>query len=196
MTIVVTGWRSRIAEEFRNLLPSKEIVIHGKPIDRDFPHDAERYLFCQGLLRPKRYEEQTELEIREGIEVNYGSIVRACDLIFAKTPHARVCIIGSESGYRGSFDENYASSKAMIHSYVESKEIGPHQQLVAISPGIIEDCGMTLRRIDVERLDLRRREHPKRRFLKAAEVASMARTLLYFQDYVSGTVIRMHGGLK
>ena len=197
MTIVITGWRSAISEEFRRLLPSKEVVIRGKPLEPDFPMKAHRYLFCQGLLRPKRYEDQTDDEIAEGLEVNYRSIVRICDELFATNDLARVCIIGSESGYRGSFDENYANAKARLHAYVESKILRtPYQQLVAISPGIIEDCRMTMVRQDKDNLARRREEHPKKRFLRAEEVAQMARILLYFQDFVSGTVIRMHGGLK
>ncbi|AZO29411.1 SDR family oxidoreductase [Mesorhizobium sp. M1B.F.Ca.ET.045.04.1.1] len=195
MTIVITGWRSAIAEEFRRLLRSNEEIVHGKPMEPNFPLGAERYLFCQGLLRPKRIEDQTDAEIREGIEVNFASIVRACDLIFATNVLARVCVIGSESGYRGSFDENYASAKELLHAYVEKKRLSQLQQLVAISPGIIGDCRMTTSRTDVENLIRRREEHPKRRFLEASEVAAMARTLLYFQPYISGTIIRMHGGL-
>lgn len=195
MTIVITGWRSAIAEEFRRLLRSNEEIVHGKPLEPNFPLGAERYLFCQGLLRPKRIEYQTDAEIREGIEVNFASIVRACDLIFASNTLARVCVIGSESGYRGSFDENYASAKELLHAYVEKKRLSSQlQQLVAISPGIIGDCRMTTSRTDIVNLERRRLEHPKKRFLLAAEVAAMARTLLYFQPYVSGTVIRMHGG--
>ncbi|TIX28910.1 SDR family oxidoreductase [Mesorhizobium sp.] len=194
MTIVITGWRSAIADEFKRLLRSAEVTVHGKPMEPNFPIDAQRYLFCQGLLRPKKIEDQTEAEIKEGIEVNFASIVRACDLIFASNDLARVCIIGSESGYRGSFDENYASSKALIHRYIETKRLAPHQQLVGISPGIIGDCRMTTSRTDVHNLVRRRDEHPKKRFLEASEVAAMARTLLYFQPYITGTVIRMHGG--
>lgn len=169
MTIVITGWRSAIAEAFRTLLRSAEVTVHGKPMEPNFPIDAQRYLFCQGLLRPKKYDDQTEAEIKEGIEVNYTSIVRACDLIFAGNEFARVCIIGSESGYRGSFDENYASSKALIHSYIETKRLTQHQQLVGISPGIIGDCRMTTSRTDVDNLIRRRDEHPKKRFLEEAK---------------------------
>ena len=197
MTIVITGWRSAISEEFRRLLSSKEVVIHGKPMEPDFPLKAHRYLFCQGLLRPKSYEDQTAAEIEEGLEVNYRSIERVCDRIFDRNDIARVCIIGSESGYRGSFDENYACGKALMHRYIESKVLRtPHQQLVGISPWIIGDCKMTTDRKDVDNLQRKRKEHPMQRFLDAREVASMARTLLYFQNFVSGTVIRMHGGLK
>ncbi|BCH33140.1 hypothetical protein MesoLjLc_50700 [Mesorhizobium sp. L-8-10] len=198
MTIVITGWQSRITEEFRQILPTKEVVIHGKPLEPNFPVTAERYFFCHGLLRPKRIADQTDAEIAEGLEVNFHSIACACDRIIETTDFARICIIGSESGYRGSFDENYAAAKAKLHGYIETKELRtPGQQIVGISPGIIEDAGMTLRRTDVENLERRKQEHPKKRFLLAREVAQLAKTLLYFQsDHITGVVIRMHGGLR
>lgn len=195
MSVVITGWRSRIAQEFRNLIP-EEAAIWGKPLEPGFPVHHPRYLFCHGLLRPKRKEDQSEFEIGEGYKVNLHSVTQQCNRIFAANRWARICIIGSESGYRGSFDEVYADAKRALHGYVETKEIGPGQQLVCISPGIISDCGMTLVRKDRDALEQRRADHPKGRFLTAAEVAKMAYTLLYEQDYITGTVIRMHGGLK
>lgn len=197
MTIVITGWRSQIAEEFRRLLPPNEVVIHGKPLEAPLPLTADRYFFCQGLLYPKSIDQQTDEETFTSYEVNFNSIKRECDAIFEANPIARVCVIGSESGYRGSFDESYAASKASLHIYVEQKELPfPCQQLVAISPGIIEDCRMTTSRTDVEGLSRRRADHPMKRFLKASEVARMARMLLYFQPYVSSTIVRMHGGQR
>jgi NAD(P)-dependent dehydrogenase (short-subunit alcohol dehydrogenase family) len=193
--IIITGWRSQIAAEFREIL-SIQNVRHGKPCEPNFPLDAERYLFCQGLLRPKRMQDQTEEERAEGFEVNLDSIVRACDAVLAVNDNARICIIGSESAYKGSFDDVYAVSKMLIHSYVERKELKPRQQIVAISPGIIEDGGMTLRREDQDRLAQRRDAHPMKRFLMSREVAELAHHLLFHQPYIRNTVIRMHGGLK
>lgn len=144
-------------------------------------------------------EDQSEAERNEGWTVNFISIACACDWIISGNPHARICIIGSESAYRGSFDETYAVAKHAMHMYVEGRKLkSPTQQLVAISPGIIGDCGMTTRRRDVANVARRRREHPKGRFLMARDVARMAQVLLYGDgmDYVSGTVVRMHGGEK
>ena len=195
MPVCVTGWRSKIAEEFRALLPEGETTIWGKPCEPDFPV-ADRYLFCHGLMRPKRMEDQTQEERDESWLVNYISTATLCDWIFRTTPNARVCIIGSESAYRDSFDGAYAVAKRSLHLYVEGMKIGPGQQLVAISPWIIGDCGMTTRRRDMGNLDRRRDKHPMGRFLMAREVAALAYHLLYEQPYISGTVIRMHGGLK
>jgi NAD(P)-dependent dehydrogenase (short-subunit alcohol dehydrogenase family) len=195
MSICITGWRSKIAEEFRALIPGDEEALWGKPLEPDFPR-ADRYLFCQGLLRPKRMEDQTQAERDESWLVNYISIATWCDWIFASNPRARVCVIGSESAYRGSFDEAYAVSKAALHRYVEGRKIGPNQQLICISPGIIEDAGMTTRRKDTGNVIRRKALHPMKRFATSREVAELAYHLLYRQAYVSGTVVRMHGGLK
>jgi hypothetical protein len=196
MTLVITGWNSRISDEFRKMLPVWEKPVRGDPTKAGFKLDGLRYLFCQGVLRPKQEKDQTKAEIRESMLVNYVSIMNACEALFERNEVARVCIIGSESAYRGSFDGTYAKAKLMIHEYVERKKLKePSQQLVLISPGIIEDAGMTTRREDTANLADRKLAHPKGRFLKSIEVASMAKHLLYEQSYVSGTVIRMHGGL-
>lgn len=191
--IVITGWRSRVAVEFLALLPSEETATRGDCVNDKLPV-ADRYLFCQGVLRPKQFHEQSAEEIEESYVVNYRSIRNACDEILVSNPAARVCVIGSESGYRGSYDGTYAAAKADLHRYVETRELGPGQQLVAVSPWIIGDAGMTKVRKDGANLERRREEHPKGRFLTAAEVALMAFHLLYVdRGYTTGTVIRMHG---
>ena len=195
-TLIMTGWNSRISMEFRARLPCGQTAIRGDALSDRFPLDAEHYLFCQGLLRPKKMQDQTEAERIEGFEVNLDSIVRACDAVLATNENARICIIGSESAYLGSFDDVYAVSKMVLHSYVERKALTPGQQIVVISPGIIEDCGMTTRRKDQDTLDFRRAMHPMGRFLKAREVAELAHHLLFHQPYIRNTVIRMNGGLK
>ena len=196
MSIGITGWRSKIAEEFRLILAPDIQVCKETPCSHDIDLTHSRYLFCQGLLRPKRMQDQTEAERTEGFEVNLDSIVRACDEVLAANENARICIIGSESAYKGSYDDVYAVSKMLIHSYVERKPLKSGQQIVAISPGIIEDAGMTLRRTDKDRLDMRRNSHPMGRFLKSREVAELAHHLLFHQPYIRNTVIRMHGSSK
>ena len=104
-------------------------------------------------------------------------------------------MIGSESGFAWGFDGAYAGAKAALHCYVENKPLRPKQQLVCIAPGIIEDAGMTERRMDKENLEKRRKDHPKHRFLTSDEVAKLAHFLLYVdQGYISNVVIRMNGG--
>lgn len=167
-------------------------VARGEPM----PLDATRYLFCQGLLLPKPTDDLTDDERRETHEANAGQIVRDCDRLIAANDAARICVIGSESGYAGSYNLAYAAAKAGLHRYVESKELRtPRQQLVAVAPTIIADAGMTLRRTDHAQLAERAALHPKRRWLSSDEVARLVFFLLYVdQGYISGVVIRMNGG--
>lgn len=191
--IVITGWRSRIAEELRALLPAGEHAVRAEVGGAVL--EAERYFFCQGLLRDRPAAEQTQAEAEESVRVNLGSIAVAVAEILKRRQPTRICIIGSESGYRGSHDDHYASLKAELHELIEETPLThPGQQLVGIAPSIIGDAGMTLRRTDTERLEARRRAHPKKRFVTSFEVASLAHYLLYGPaDYITGTVIRMHG---
>lgn len=196
--IIITGWNSRIAEEFRACLPQHSAFEFTRraPHD-DVPTSSDRYLFCHGLLRSKRSWEQSLDEVAEGYRANCTSIIEACDRIIATRDDARICIIGSESAYRGSYDGVYAAAKADLHGYVETVRLRtPEQQIVAISPGIIADAGMTTRREDIDNLERRRAEHPKGRFLRSREVADMAAFLLFEAEYVSNFVVRMHGGLQ
>ncbi len=194
--IVITGWRSQITKEFLRLLPAEEAAMQFGPMGGSIPR-APRYLFCQGLLRPKRSYEQTFAELEESYTVNCASIVWACTKILADNPVARICIIGSESAYRGSFDGAYAAAKADLHAFIERAPVRGEQQIVGISPSIIHDAGMTLRREDTENLVRRQAEHPKGRFLASKEVAELAYFCLYgASDYLTNHVIRLHGGLQ
>lgn len=192
--LVITGWGSAIVQALLPTLPVEEVPERADCYDVRF--DAERYLFCAGVLRSKPIAEQTQVEIAETFMVNCGAVIQACDAILAVNDKARICVIGSESGFAWSHDGAYAASKAALHRYVETKRLRTKdQQLVGIAPSIIEDAGMTIRRSDQANLDRRRDTHPKRRFLQASEVARLIRFCLYEDfGYLSGIVIRMHGG--
>lgn len=189
--IAVRGAGSLIAQELNELVPVRPISRY-----EDLPLDAERYLFCQGILRAKSEDEQTDHERLEGWMVNYDYIRHACDEILKVHDTARICVIGSESGFVGSYDEVYAKAKRALHYYVQTKRLRtPDQQLVCIAPGVIEDGGMCARRTDSVRVEARRQAHPQQRFLKASEVARLVHYVLCIdKGYLSGVVIRMNGG--
>lgn len=193
MSVAIAGAGSAIAKAFEELIPDERVVRARAP---ELPVTADRYLFCAGFLRGERIEAQGDPELDLAWRVNFAEAAQACERILAANPEARICIIGSESGIKGSFDMAYAGAKAALHLYVERRKLEhPGQQLVAISPGIVADAGMTTRRADVENLRKREAAHPKRRFVTSAEVAELAHFLLYRdRGYLSGTVIRMHGG--
>jgi len=197
--LVITGWNSQIAVELRKLLDEKSPYGDWDDCIRatydTMPLDAERHFFCSGLLLPKQISEMTGEEYIKTFAVNYSYPMLACESIFATNPYARICVMGSESGYAGSHNMLYASAKRALHTYVETKKLGPDQQLVCVSPGIIGDAGMTLRRTDLTTLVERQSVHPKRRFVTSLEVARLVRFLLYEDEgYVCNTVVRMNGG--
>lgn len=191
--LAVTGYRSKIVEELRKLLPPEEEVV--RLDDLRSVTDCNQFVLCAGLLRPRQLFGQGDAEIAEGLEVNLIRPMLLCDQILSRNNQARIVVMGSESGFSWSYDGVYAASKAALHRYVETKKLKPDQQLVCVAPSIIADARMTLERKDVENLERRRDAHPKGRFLAAAEVARMIHFLLYVDEgYTTGTVIRMNGG--
>ena len=148
-------------------------------------------------MHPVRGVHQSNLEIAVAMRINLLYPMTMCDDIFEVSQRARVCVVGSESGYAGSHDDTYAAAKAALHSYVERKRLpSPDQQLVAVAPSIIGDCFMTLRRRDTDNLARKAVAHPKKRFLRAIEVARLIHYLLYVDEgYISNVVVRINGGM-
>lgn len=193
--IAINGMGSAIAKALIGMLPVGELV-HQYEIGRYRDHPpCERFVFLQGHLAGRNLLEHDTDSEAETLRVNFLEVARSCDLILAANDQARIVVIGSESGFSGSYDMAYAGAKAALHLYVETKRIGPGQQLVGIAPSIVGDAGMTTRRIDGRRLAERELAHPKGRFLRAQEVARLIHFLLYQDEgHLTGTVIRLHGG--
>lgn len=193
--IAIRGAASVIAQSLVPLLPEGEVVAkvgrHDKP-----PLEAERYLFCQGVINPRPITMQGDVMIADTFMVNAGRVIKTCDHIIEANDRARIVVMGSESGFAGSFDGAYAAAKAGLHAYVETKRLRtPTQQLVCIAPTIIRHSGMTLARADLDEVDRRGREHPKKRWLTPGEVARLVHFCLYQDDgYLTGVVIRVNGG--
>lgn len=190
--IYVRGAGSTIADALAELVAIS-------PVSRYEPMpDGEKYLFCAGVIQQKRAWDQSPAEVAATMRVNASSVIEECDRLIEANPKARICVIGSEAAYTGSFDGIYAASKLLLHCYVETKRLNHiRQQLVCVSPTIVADSGMTrARNADGMRaLCERQLKHPKQRFLEPMEVARMVHFLLCVDEgYTTGTVIRMNGG--
>ena len=103
-------------------------------------------------------------------------------------------IIGSESGYKGSFDLSYALSKSSLKLYVEQKRLEENQQILLISPSTIGDLGMTIRRKDKENLEKYKEKHPKKRFLSSKELTDLIINLFASTNYLTNIEIGLNGG--
>ncbi len=194
--IAIRGMHSRIALELLPMLPDSESVREIPRGSSGIDTGATRFVFLQGLLLPRRLIDQTPAERAEIFSVNAAEVIAACDAIIETVPRARIVVLGSESGFSGSFDWSYAAAKAGLHRYVETKMLRTsEQQLICVAPGIIGDAGMTTRRPDQHNLTFRARTHRLHRFLDSVEVARLIHFLLYVdRGYLSGIVIRINGG--
>jgi NAD(P)-dependent dehydrogenase (short-subunit alcohol dehydrogenase family) len=198
-TVGVAGAGSAIAREFCKLLPTGVMPW----CDRLAEFDAvslgtiNRFLVCTGYLAGKNLGEITPEEAEATWRRNFVDVARFCDLAFAANPRARICVLGSDSGFKGSYDMAYAGSKAALHLYVETKRLDhPEQQLVCLAPTIIADTAMTERRKDKTALEARGAATRHGRWLTAAEVAAQAYQALFTASpFLSNAVIRIGSGL-
>lgn len=209
MTLAVTGARTSIVEGLLALVPAEPTVTIGRRDDdtiqidlaADFdvtavPVDVERYVLAAGILYPKPLWQQDFAETARSLAVNLTSVIRICEHVLTNNPRARIAIVSSESS-RGSYDTTYFLSKVALDAYVERRRLSaPEQQLVAVSPTIVMDSGMTQRRDDLDAVAERARKTPKGRFLRAGEVSRLLHYVLYEDDgTLTNTVIHVNGGV-
>lgn len=191
--IYVRGADSVIAQALKELHPIQD-VPRGQPM----PLDGNLYLWCVGRILQKRESQQTEEEKRETWFINHQQVVEGCDELIDKNENARICVIGSESGFKGSYDGVYARAKMNLHWYVENKRLKhPRQQLVCVAPTCISGTRMNLQRNEdgMRALGERLKTHPKGRWLWPSEVAKLIYFLLCIdQGYITNCTIRMNGG--
>ncbi|MBB1464844.1 SDR family oxidoreductase [Vibrio sp. SG41-7] len=177
-----------------DIIDFSDIALENLVEELDFQQDY--YVFTSGVLHAKRINQQSTREILDSISINLISIVRICDCLLEKNPNAKIIIIGSESGDKGSFDTTYFLSKAALSKYVEERCISNlGQQLLLVSPSVIEDSGMTARRKDTHNVNLNKQNHPKKRLLESLEVADFILFLINRRlDYLTNTEIKINGG--
>ena len=195
MKLAISGHNSRIAQAFKRLVwPAEYSIAQGYRTASLMPRDWDGYLLCHGVLYGKALQEMALDDWVDTLNANFISTARFCDEVFEKNDRARVCIIGSEAGFSGSYDMIYAASKAAVHLYVTTKRLRTdRQQLVAVAPWIIQDAGMTVRRTDFGTTMARGAERRLKRWLYADEIARIAQMAIR-EDALCNTVIRATGG--
>jgi len=161
-----------------------------------FTADYECYVFLQGYLLPKKINQQSDAETYDSLKINLLSVVKAAELILDTNPVARVFIVGSESGKKGSYDTTYFLSRAALRSYVFEKRLRHvGQQLLLISPAKIVDSRMTQEREDYAELLESSKDLPKGRMLYAKEIADLLHNLMVnVTDHLTNTEIEINGG--
>lgn len=211
--ICIIGSSSTVSKELINLIDndSNEIITIGRNSDdtiylnidfntadkiNNIPLDCERYIITLGYLIPKKITEQTNEESLNSMAINLLFPVRLIEKILEVNKKARIVILGSESGFKGSFDTSYFIAKAGLSSYIREKHIKyPKQQLVMVAPSVILDTKMTQERDDLELVIQRAKDLPKQRYLMSKEVAEAIYFLLYVdKGYINNEIININGG--
>jgi NAD(P)-dependent dehydrogenase (short-subunit alcohol dehydrogenase family) len=195
MKVTTRGAGSVIAKALGEI-DGVEIEAIGR--EDELPLDGTLYLFCQGLNVQERLFDHTASQLTETMMVNAFDVMGDVDWLLERNPRARIVVMGSDAGFKWSYNGAYAAAKAALHRYVETKRMRrPGQQLVCVAPSMIEGSGMIERRNvqGMVALDRRLSDHPKKRMVRPDEIAHLIHYLLGpYGDFVSGTVIRMNGG--
>jgi NAD(P)-dependent dehydrogenase (short-subunit alcohol dehydrogenase family) len=191
--LAVTGRSTTIVQALAGMVDDELVRIDAdlSQVGAEFAiPTAERFVLAAGVLVGKPTIEQSPDEIMTGIAVNLVNVIRLCDRILATNKEARICVVGSESGFRGSYDGTYAVAKAAVHRYVEMKALRNGQQLVAVAPHIILNSGMTRARKDYDDFSAEQRQA----FITPREVAECIKFLLWSERaWINNSVIRMAG---
>ena len=206
--ILVTGGSSRIGKEFIKLLPKNIVVKNPNKIEWDLSKNkfnrkqinliknSDKIVILHSKLSSKSHLKKSLKDITNQICLNLTSIIRICEIALNSNPKARIIILGSESGLKGSYDIIYALTKSSIHKYVEERKIKyKDQQLLCLAPSTISDGKMTLKRKDKKNVKKSININPKKRGIKSKEISIFIYKLLFeITDYVSNTTIHINGG--
>lgn len=194
MRIGITGRRSKIVRKFIEKVGFGDITVIEYSSAKNMPLDLDCYLLCAGVLHGKSAEDISEEEAAETLAVNFSDVAKLCDKLITHNDRAKICVIGSESGVKGSYDTVYAGAKAALHLYIETKKLRTRDQhLFCVSPTIIQNTGMTDRRDDLDKVIERGKNRRLKRWIKPEEVAEVC-AFGFKQPTLCNTVIHMTGG--
>ena len=206
--ILVTGGSSKIGKEFIKLLPKNIVINSPKRSEWDLSKNkfnkkqlnlikkSDKIVILHSKLSSKSHLKKSLKDITNQICINLTSIIRICEIALNTNPKARIIILGSESGLKGSYDIIYALTKSSIHKYVEERKIKyKDQQLLCLAPSTISDGKMTLKRKDKKNVKKSININPKKRGINSKEISIFIYKLLFeITDYVSNTTIHINGG--
>ena len=206
--ILITGGTSKISFYLKKLIPKDYNIYSPTKKEWDFSNldfdkkkidlikKCEKIFLCHSILSNKKHLLKSENEIINQLNVNLLSKIKICEISLKFNPKARIFIIGSESGVKGSYDIIYALTKSSLNKYVEERKIfHKNQQLVCIAPSTIIDGKMTLNRKDIKKVKKLVKKNPKKRGLYSKEISKLIYDLSFENtDYLTNTVININGG--
>lgn len=162
-----------------------------------FFQEGDAIVYVSGVLLQKRIEEQTFQEWSTSIEVNSILPIKLIKHLNKNIKNFTFCYLGSESAYKGSYDDTYYLSKLMTQTFIKDFKLkSAESRIFAIAPSTI-NSGMTLRRNDKKRLEEYRNLMRNKRFLEVEEISDIIIELLSEKfNYLSNEVINLDFGKK
>ena len=204
----ITGSNCQIGKELIKILPKgsnifkpskKELNLENFKINRkvfETIKTCDVIILLHSIIIPKHHLNKSSNEKIKQIKINLLSTIEIAEIALKYNKKAKIFIMGSESGKKGSYDIVYALTKAALHKYIKERRIlFPNQQLLGLAPSTIIDGKITIKRKDKKNVKKSIRSNPKKRGIYSYEISKFIYSLIFFNtDYISNTVIDIDGG--
>ena len=204
----ITGASCKIGQCFIEMLPKDSTVFKPSKKEINFENlpdikklkkkiiSSDVLILMHSIIIPKPHLKKNFAEKIKQLKVNLLSTLEIVEMALKYNKRAKIFILGSESGKKGSYDIMYALTKTALHKYIEERKIlFPDQQLVGIAPSTIIDGRITLKRKDKKNLKRSINLNPKKRGIFSNEISRLIYSLVFFNtNYISNVVIDVNGG--
>ncbi len=165
----------------------------------DFDDKIDSFINCAGTMIGKSIFEISAAQLIELNNVNVVSPLIAVGKLKENFRKGGVIILyGSQSGFRGSYDDGYAASKGAIHSFVKAvcTKVAPDLRIVGIAPGIVGDTRMSSEIFSGDKLAKKAKTIPLMITATSREMAELTDFIMSDScRFMTGNMIDINGGL-
>jgi hypothetical protein len=194
----IIGKTSLISSSIKDKIIDSILIETKSLLDLEFHNyfeDGDIIVYVSSILRNKRLEEQTAEEWHESFFINTILPIRIIKYLNENISNFTFCYLGSESAYKGSFDDVYFLSKNATQNFIEKFKLkSDKSRIFSIAPSTILS-GMTLRRSDKDRLENYRQLLRNKRFLGVSEISDIIIVLCSSKfAYMSNETININFG--
>tara|TARA_B100001027_G_scaffold31919_1_gene19242 strand:+ start:296 stop:904 length:609 start_codon:yes stop_codon:yes gene_type:complete len=194
----IIGSTSMISKHIKKINKDVVLIKTHKILNSDFENffnEGDTVVYMSSILRNKRLENQSESEWTESFLINTIIPIKIIKFLNKNINNFTFCYIGSESAFKGSYDDTYFLSKNSTQKFIEAFRLkSKNSRIFTISPSTILS-GMTLRRSDTSRLEEYRLKMRNKRFMALDEISKMIISLCSKDfNYLSNETININFG--
>jgi hypothetical protein len=194
----IVGKSSLISNCIKNTINDAILIETKSLFDFEFQNhfkDGDTIVYLSSILRNIRLEEQTSEQWQESFFINTILPIRILKYLNENFINFTFCYLGSESAYKGSFDDTYFLSKNSTQTFIEKFKLkSENSRIFSIAPSTVLS-GMTLRRTDTVRLEKYKQLLRNKRFLSVQEISDIIITLCSTKfAYLSNETVNLNFG--